>query len=66
MVAVLVGRAELDKDAMRGAAGLDGMDGSKEAALTGWEHGRAGGGARLGHDSWCFWTGEMDWWGEKS
>ena len=33
MVAVLVGRAELDKDAMRGAAGLDGMDGNMVAGL---------------------------------
>ena len=32
MVAVLVGRAELDKDAMRGAAGLDGMDGNEPSA----------------------------------
>ena len=33
MVAVPVGRAELDKDTVRGAAGLEGVDGNTVAGL---------------------------------
>ena len=68
MKAVLVGKAELDKDTVRGAAGLDGMDGNTVAGLLAgkrWMEAVLAGSAELdkdtasGRERWMEWVGWM-------